>query len=310
MDNAFKVTKDGQVYDYRIPEQLNIVDVTNFFSTKYKAVNIKQAGRHVTGTVNDGRQDLFLKLSTTKGIGIITQNEYKWNEEFNKKVSVRYQVPKNVTFGDYNGLFYFLAEKLTGEPFSTTQDFSINASFEQSIPELIDFADYIMSLKVMGIGRPDIVTGATPQAVFVNKTKSWLDAIPSTMQAQFGLISLLAKVESGAQALATKPRHGDFTPWHLLKTPTGLGLLDGEHAMSDGVELYDIGYLIQRVHTISKNPPVAQKILVTAEGKGHSTLKLKTILAARAIGGFLDAHLAGKTDFTLEKEFKDWILSI
>lgn len=29
-----------------------------------------------------------------------------------------------------------------------------------------------------------------------------------------------------------------------------------------------------------------------------------------SLGGFLDAHLVGKTDITPEKEFKDWILSL
>lgn len=310
MDNAFKVTKDGQIYDYRVPQQLDITDIINFFSTKYKVSDLKQAGRHVTGILNDGKKDFFLKLSTTKGISIISQNEYKWNAEFNKKENVQFQVPKNVTFGEYNGLYYFLTEMLRGEPFATTENFTLNASFEPMIPKIVDFADFIMAQHITGVGRPDVVAGATPQDWFVNKTKSWLDAIPAQIQAQFGLVSLFAKVESGVASLATKPRHGDFTPWHLLKTSSGLGLLDGEHAMSEGVELYDIGYLIQRVHTISKNPAVSQQILTTAEGKGHSTEKIKTILAARTIGGFLDAHLAGKTEFTLENEFKDWIISL
>ncbi len=310
MDNAFKVTKDGQVYDYRVPHQLNIADVTNFFSTKYKVSDLKQTGRHVTGILNDGKQDLFLKLSTTKGISIITQNEYKWNEEFGKNETSRFEVPHNVTFGEYNELYYFLTEILKGEPFATTANFTLSSSFEPMIPEIIDFADFISTQMITGVGRPDVITGKTPQEWFVNKTKSWLDAIPVQTQAQFGLIPLFAKVESDAKFLLTKPRHGDFTPWHLLKTPTGLGLLDGEHAMSEGVELYDIGYLIQRVHSISKNAPIAQKVLTAAEGKGHPLEKIKTILAARAIGGFLDAHLAGKTDFSLEKEFKDWISSL
>ncbi len=310
MDNAFKVAKDGQVYDYRIPQQLTLTDVTNFFSAKYKVSDLKQVGRHVTGILNDGKQDLFLKLSTTKGISIITQNEYKWNEEFGKNENPRFEVPHNVTFGEYNGLYYFLTEILKGEPLATTANFTLNSSFEPMIPEIIDFADFISTQKITGVGRPDVVTGKTPQEWFVNKTKSWLDAIPIPIQAQFNLVLLFAKVESGAKTLTVKPRHGDFTPWHLLKTPLGLGLLDGEHAMSEGVELYDIGYLIQRVHTISKNPAVAQKILTTAERKGHPLEKIKIILVARAIGGFLDAHLAGKTDFSLEKEFKDWISSL
>lgn len=310
MDNAFKVTRDGQIYDYRVPQTLNLNDIVNFFASKYKVVEVMQTGRHVTGILNDGRQDLFLKLATTNGISIITQIEYKWNEEFNRKESAKYHVPKNVSFGNYNGLYYFLTQKVDGTNLATVGDFTLSPSFELEIPEIISFADYIMSLNLTGLERPDVITGSTPQEWFVNKTKSWLDSIPPQIQSQYGLLPLFVKVETGVRLLATKVRHGDFTPWHLLKTSQGLVLLDGEHAMSEGVELYDIGYLIQRIHTICKSPSIAQKILLEAEKGGHRIEKLKVILAARAIGGFLDAHLAHKNELEQESHFRDWVLSI
>ncbi len=310
MDSAFKVTENGQTYDYRVPAALNLTDATNYFSVHYKIVSpLMQSGRHVIGVLHDGRQELFLKLATTPGISILTKNEYAWNEAFNKLPHPKFQVPKNVTSGEYNGLFYSLTQRLLSQPLTTT-DFKLSPSFQSLIPEVIDLAEHIMSLKIAGISKPDVVTGATPQTWFVNKTKAWLDAIPVTMQSQYELLSLLGIVETGASALATKPRHGDFTPWHMEKTLSGIALFDGEHAMSDGVELYDIGYLIQRVHTISQSPDVALRIFLEAEKRGHQTIKLKTILAARAIGGFLDAHLANKTDFTHEAQFKDWAKSL
>ena len=309
MDNAFKVVKDGQTFDYRIPATLNLSDITNFFSVHYKVISIQQTGRHVTGIFNDGSRDLFLKLATTQGISILTKNEFAWNEAFNKIPNPKLQVPKNVISGEYNGLFYSLTEKLAGQPLANP-DFTLDPSFTSLIPEIINSAEYIMGLKITGLSKPDLVTGSTPQEWFLNKTKAWLDAIPAPTQSQHGLLTLYGAVESGAHALLTKPRHGDFTPWHMAKTLSGLALFDGEHAMSDGVELYDIGYLIQRVHTVSKSPDVALKLFLAAEKKGHPTAKLKTILAARAIGGFLDAHLANKTDLILETQFKDWAKSL
>jgi hypothetical protein len=309
MENAFKVTQNGQTYDYRIPSPLNLTDATNYFSVNYKIVSpLTQSGRHVIGILSDGSHEMFLKLATTPGISILTKNEYAWNEAFNRSSNPKFQVPKNITSGEYNGLFYSLTEKLSSQPLAV--DFKVDPSFQSLIPEIIDLSEYIMSLKITGIAKPDVVTGATPQAWFVNKTKAWLDAIPIPMQSQYSLLSLLGIVETGASALATKPRHGDFTPWHIGKTMSGLSLYDGEHAMSDGVELYDIGYLIQRVHTISQSPDLALKIFLEAEKRGHQAIKLKTILAARAIGGFLDAHLANKTDLTRETQFKDWAKSL
>lgn len=311
MDNSFKVIKDGQVYDYRIFEKLDLVDVGNFFSVHYKVESLAQPGRHVTGILSDGRQNLFLKLATTEGTSIVLQNEHNWNEEFNKHENQKYKVPRNITSGKYNGLFYNITEKLEGSLLSTVENFNLNAEFGQLIPDIIGFADFISSLPIQKLGKPDIVTGATPQDWFVNKTKSWLNAIPTQIQAQHGLLKLFAIVESEAPSLLKKPRHGDFTPWHLMKLNDGkLALIDGEHAMSDGVEHYDIAYLVQRIHTICNQPEIAINILEEVKRTGHDIRKLKTVMSARAIGGYLDAALAQKKDYTLENNYKDWVLSL
>jgi hypothetical protein len=311
MDNAFKVVSNGQTYDYRISENLNLDEVKAFFEKDFAVSDLKQTGRHVTGVLNDGTRDSFIKLSTTKGVSLLNQNEFKWNEEFNKEgESPEFRVPKNVSSGEYNGLFYFLAEKLDGEILSSIPGFELDDSFQNLIPKLLDFADYVMSKEVLGVGKPDIVTGNTPQEWFVNKTKAWFEATPEAIRIENNVGSLLEIVTSGASGLVTKPRHGDYTPWHIMKLRTGgLGLLDGEHAMSEGVELYDIAYLIQRVHTISNRPDVATKIFEEAKSRGFEVGKLKTVLASRGIGGFLDAHLANKTDLSNENNFSDWVIS-
>lgn len=313
MGSAFQVTSNGQIYDYRIGENLNLEEIKTFFKEKYAVVELHQMGRHITGILNDGSNDIFLKLATTPGIGLVTQNEYKWNEEFNKEENgSNFRVPKNITSGQFNNLFYFLAEKLDGKMVSATKDFALDEfSFPDLIPQILDLAVYVMSKNISGVGKPDVVRGITPQDWFVNKTRVWFDAIPNEIKTQNNLHTLMELVEASAVNLATKPRHGDFTPWHIMKlTSGGLGLIDGEHAMSEGVELYDIGYLIQRVHTICKRPDFAVRIFEVAEERGIDARKLKTIMSARTIGGFLDAHLAQQADLSRESEFKKWVLSL
>jgi hypothetical protein len=312
MNNAFQVTKDGQTYDYRIPENLNLDDVSSFFKKDYEVKELKQTGRHVTGTLNNGSGDLFLKLSTTKGISVLNQNEYKWNEEFNKgEENENFKVPKNVASGEYNGLFYFITEKLEGEMLSEVPGFELNDKFKTLIPRILDLADFVMKKEISGVGKPDAVAGSTPQEWFLNKTQAWSDMTPEDVKNNNNVSTILEVVKSGSESLTTKPRHGDFTPWHLMALSSGgLGLLDGEHAMSEGVELYDVAYLIQRVHTISNRPDLSNWILDEAKVRGYDTQKLKTVLAARGVGGYLDAHLAEKSDFTKENSFRDWVLSI
>lgn len=112
----------------------------------------------------------------------------------------------------------------------------------------------------------------------------------------------------GVSDLKAKPRHGDFAPWHLIKLKDGqLALIDGEHALKNGVELYDIGYFIQRVFSVLKNPKLAQDILNLLAHQGFDIKKLRCILAARTIGGFLDESLAHTPDYSFADQFRKWI---
>lgn len=309
---AFQVKKNGQTFDYRVPATLDLEGVKGFFEKSYSIIELGQSGRHIIGILNDGTKDLFVKLATTPGISITTQNEFHWNEEFNKnEANPNFNVPKNVTSGEYDGLFYFIAEKLDGKLFANERNFQLTKDFENAIPQILDFSEYIMAKNISNIGRPDAIEATNPQDWFIKKTQSWLEAIPDEARKTNHVEGLLDAVKDGTVQLETKPRHGDFTPWHIMQLPDeNLALIDGEHAMSNGVELYDIGYLIQRVHTVSNHPDFAEKIYNQAIKKGHNKNKLKTIMAARAVGGYLDASLAEKQEFKKENNFRDWTLSL
>jgi len=70
---AFKIRVDGKILDYRLGKNLNLDDVKNFFSKKYKVKKLWQGARHVLGELEKSNQKLFLKLSTTEGIGAVTK---------------------------------------------------------------------------------------------------------------------------------------------------------------------------------------------------------------------------------------------
>lgn len=118
-------------------------------------------------------------------------------------------------------------------------------------------------------------------------------------------------VSRGSKSLSAKTRHGDFTPWHIFLLKNGsLGLIDGEHAMANGVENYDICYLIQRVFSVLKETQIALKILELILKRGYSPKKLKVVLIARAIGGFLDEFLTPNPDYLYADKFKNWVLEL
>jgi aminoglycoside phosphotransferase (APT) family kinase protein len=127
---------------------------------------------------------------------------------------------------------------------------------------------------------------------------------------KYQLKALLSIVEAGANALDKASYHGDFAPWHILLLNDGrLGIIDAEHATSEGVEYYDIAYLIQRVYQVLDDSKLAKTIYQSLIDRGYHKGKLQTILVARAIGGFLDETLAQK-NYQRAHQFAEWVVNL
>lgn len=306
---VFRVKKNGKILDYRVGQKLDLGLVKNFFSQSYAVIKLWQEKRHVVGWVKKNGREFFLKLSTTEGIGVRTETEKVWNYEFNKhSTSQNFLVPKNFEDGYYNGLYYVVMGKFDG-PFVCDLEKRKNL-IEENIDGIISFAQHIQSLS-LNIDINDAIQNSNHQEWFKLKTKSWLDSVPKDLVQEYGLSELWNIVVSGAGSLSEKPRHGDFTPWHISILPyRKLGLIDGEHAHSHGVENYDICYFVQRVHTVLGTPNLAMKIFQNLLNRGSDREKLGIVLAARAIGGFLDQSFSSNPNYEREKEFKNWVLSI
>src|SRR3990167_7203893 len=150
---AFKIKVGKKILDYRLGANLDLDDVKNFFNRKYKVKKLWQGPRHVLGELEKSDKNLFLKLSTTAGIGEVTKNEYNWNEEFNsqiKRSNSDYWVPKNYDCGLYQDkLFFLITDKLEGEFLAKTPIKSkISETFLANIPDIIAFSRLIQKLDV------------------------------------------------------------------------------------------------------------------------------------------------------------------
>ena len=308
---AFKIEADGKILDYRLGKNLKLADVRNFFNKKYKVKKLWQGPRHVLGELEKSDKKLFLKLSTTDGIGAVTKNEYNWNDEFNnqiKRSTSNYWAPKNYDCGLYqNKLFFLITDKLEGEFLAKEPAKSkISQTFISSIPDVTAFSQLIQEMDIKNTNQK-----ISAWDIFLDKTQSWLDGISKDVQKQYDLEKLYKRVAKGVLDLKAKPRHGDFAPWHLIKLEgERLALIDGEHALKNGVELYDIGYFIQRVFSVLKNPKLAGDILNLLDDNGMDIKKLSCILAARTIGGFLDESLAHIPNYSYADQFRKWISAL
>ncbi len=308
---AFEIKLNGRLLDYRRAKNLDLGNVRNFFSKKYKVEKLWQEQRHVLGIVEKDDREMFLKLATTEGIGAVTQIEYKWNEEFNRLVlrKSKFWVPLNVDSGYYNNLFYLITDIFEEEMLAQRpQKNTLHKDFKENIQSIVEFSELIQNLKINKLSEKDL--GEYKQR-FLNKTESWYNAIPINILEEYKVNELLDIVKRGYLNLEKRPRHGDFTPWHMFKLRDRvIGLIDGEHAMKNGVEYYDIGYLIQRIYSVLQNQTFTEDILNLLRRRNYNLDKLRVILAARAIGGFLDEYLTGKPNYFKSNAFKEWVIKL
>lgn len=307
--DSFKVRLGNKVLDYRLGENLDLQKVEYFFKIKYEVKKLWQGPRHIHGLLVRRGVVYFLKLATSEGISIVTRNEYHWNNYFNKYASdKRFLVPKNYDSGLYKGKYYYLiTDYFEGELICGSREYDNASDLLKNLSQIIELSEAIQRLPEVDFAEPKHEE-INHQVRFFHKTYNWFNDIPQRVLKEFNVETLLKIVKSGATKLISKPRHGDFTPWHMiLLSERRLGLIDGEHALSKSVEGYDICYLIQRIFSVVKNPDIAKNIMNSLKKQGYRVDKLKTVLAARAIGGFLDESLTEHPSYHYANSFKEWV---
>lgn len=287
--------------DYRKGEVLNLKEIKSFFEDKgYQVDKFLPQERHVCAVIQKEEVSdfLFLKLSTSKGISVVTENEAAWNMAAAGKILV----PKNYDRGYFKkDYFYNITSYFQGK----ILDKNI---VKAKIEEIIKLSETVMNLAIGDLPSDKYNNGNNYLEMFLNKVQSHFDAVPEPIAKKYQLEKLLFEVKETAPSLQLFPRHGDFAPWHMILTKDEkIALIDGEHAMAKGVEYYDIGYFIQRVYAVWREPELAKNIYDILINRGYDKKSLRTILMARTIGGFLDESLAPNPDYSLHEEMKSWL---
>ncbi|MCL4416701.1 MAG: hypothetical protein M1365_08415 [Actinobacteria bacterium] len=308
--NSFKIRSKNKILDYRLGKHLNLGEIKSFFQHNYHFEKLWNGNRHILGVLNKNGLKYFLKLSTSEGISVVTQNEYKWNNYFNQYFPTEFpcRVPVNYESGFYKQKYFYLITSYLGEKPLCDIDGNANDLIKY-IPDVILISKLIQNMPVMKLDKNKQMEDYRKK--FGDKVEKWFLDIPADISKKFVVKNLLNIVEKGLAELLSRPRHGDFTPWHIMKLEDlSFGLIDGEHALLESVENYDICYFIQRVFSILKNLFIAQDIYYRLLKEGSCKDKLKVTLAARAIGGFLDESLKEEPDYQYANRFKDWVISI
>jgi len=202
-------------------------------------------------------------------------------------------------------LFFLITDSLHGKLLALRPEkLKKTEKITASVTKIIEFSELIQNL---GITRLSEGEDTDFRERFLNKTIAWYQDITDI----YNLNILLEIVKNGVAILHKRTRHGDFTPWHLMNLTTGkIALIDGEHAMANGVEYYDIGYFIQRVFCVLQYPDLAKNITELLIKRNYNINTLKIILSARAIGGFLDESLKPLQNYEIHDNFKNWVMNL
>lgn len=307
---AFAIEVNGKMLDYRVGASLNLREVEKFFRDAYEVISLRQYPRHVTGVLMKNTKKYFLKLATTEGISAVTKNEYLWNDTYNRSVArsdTDFWVPKNVENGLYpTGLYYMVTELFEGDLLVDAPEHLENPEkIIERRQQIIACTELIQHINV-GPGQ----NRQTAMRAFVENVSAWFNGIPQSVRNAYDVERLYTIVQEGVPLLSVASRHGDFAPWHLVTLPHGkLGILDGEHYRSDGVSYYDIGYFIQRAFCVLQQPVIADALIKSLYDKRYDMNALRVVLAARGIGGYLDASLADTPNYAYPRLFQEWIIS-
>ena len=313
---AFTIKKNGKTLSYYKGETLDLKDICLFFKRKGYSANLEHQKRHIVGVLKKGNQEYFLKLSTCNGINETTFNEYQWNYYFNKIVlreNSYFCVPKNIEKGYYNNkYFYFISEYFNGELLGPlNKESSKLKAVWDNLDKIIELSELIEKLPLPVLHADKYHEGEDYKEKFLNKVVLWYKSIPENIINKYDIDTLHDFVKKKVNILNKACKHGDFTPWHMIILKQNkLGLIDGEHAMSESVEGYDICYLIQRLFSVLKNTEIAKELYSILLKRNYSKEKLEVILYARAIGGFTDESLSPSPNYTCAEEFKSWVLNL
>lgn len=319
MPSAFQIERDGKIFNYRDGEQFNEQELRFFFEQKgYLIESVQVSVRHAIVHLQRSGKEYCAKVSTSFGVGLMTQQEVLWNTTAEKHLPVDavFTVPTVIEAGEFPGKrTYYITDWVKVAllaPCPPSHHFVPSFTLSRAqIEQICRMTEQIEALPVHLPIPDESLQSLSHTDIFVEKTRRWLAIIPETIPEYAIVQQLFAIVEGGAPWLHKTVRHGDVAPWHLQLLSTGKILLfDGEHAHSHSVEGYDICYFIQRVYSVLQSQQTALDIFATLLQNGHDQKKLQTVLAARAIGGFCDESLVPNPEYDIARQFGNWVLSL
>jgi hypothetical protein len=297
---------------HRQSEKLDLQEVKDYFTEKgYEAINVEQVWRHVTGVLKKENNNYFLKLSSTLGVAERTRNEFEWNNLVNSLSDdqrLPVSIPQNHDSGEFKGLFWYLGEYAGNKVLTRPAEKNETDDLERELSVITETAYKIIGIETdLTLPLDKKISEEERKEKFFKKLEHWAEQTPEDVS---GLISF---IRERYDYLDTASSHGDFVPWHFIRSEEGkLFLVDGEHAHIVGLKFYDVAYFYHRVFTKLKRSDIADRFLrdfsdLYKFSEGEKEL-FRLVLAQRLVGGYFDAEKDGITSVNLQNKLKTRLL--
>jgi hypothetical protein len=292
---------------------LNQEEIGNFLETiGFKPQKIAQPWRHLIAFGEYEGKSAVFKLASTKAISLRTKNEFYWNEavhSIDPECRKNFTVPKNLSFGEYKDLFYFIAQKFTGKPF-----------VENGV---LNYSKMLSKIKQIALATREIETLPIKKDVnfYITQKKSekistgerlLVSATEWTSRSSLNLDEFVKIIERNKDNIRTCVGHGDFVPRQLYDENGKIGIIDGEHAGLKGPIYYDVAWFYIRLRTEYDATDLANQYLLEFKNllpeaeKNTFWEEFLPVFAQRYIGSVWDR---GKNlDLEKEKIFQKQIL--
>jgi hypothetical protein len=258
----------------------------------FEIESISQEWRHLHAFGKFEGKDAVFKLASTQVTSNKTQNEYRWNEAVHlvpDSNHPNFTVPENYSSGSFGKLFYFIAERFTGEPLvkRNSNDLSkvipkvpqiAKATYElENLPILPD-CEFVQTTKKKH--KKQILPGKR----LLQSATEWANQVP------INLDGFLAVIEKMKGDIRTCVGHGDFVIRQMYNINGKIGIIDGEHAGIKGPLYLDAAQFYIRLRNDFDAKGIAQKYLrefkklLTPADKQNFWEELKPVLIQRFIG--------------------------
>jgi hypothetical protein len=281
--------------DYRSAEKLDLAAAGRYFtSLGYSVVSVEQWWRHAHGALERDGKRFFFKVASTTAVGTRTKNEVAFYEQIRplgNRLEAPFRLPVVVASGEWQDLFYFIAEFIPGDPLAMRYP-PDTSHLEAWLPKIAEASAVLNSISAQGVALPRDADRQIDnlRRHYLTRASQWSEEIDEPL-----LDNIMLIVQDLPESMATALGHGDFVPWHMLAEDNKFVLVDAEHASKFTPLGYDVAYCCHRLATSVNSFDLALELVQLYREALSDDLQEKfddqfrPLMAVRIIGGFWDA---------------------